>query len=74
MFGTPLAALHFFRLQVLGQGRFGRVLLGMREDNGELLAVKEVSLQVLVPPSLESPLWFRVPDCTWKSNTHEIVL
>lgn len=30
---------------LIGQGRCGRVLLGMREDNGEMLAVKEVSLQ-----------------------------
>lgn len=32
---------------LIGEGRFGRVLLAMREDSGELLAVKEVSLHEL---------------------------
>eukprot|EP00906_Rhabdomonas_costata_P003378 RCo005164 len=33
--------------EILGQGRFGRVYMGMREDNGEFLAVKEILLHDL---------------------------
>ena len=41
---TPSHALRWQRGELLGTGAFGRVFLGLNEDTGELLAVKEVLL------------------------------
>ena len=54
--GSRDPSIRWRKGEMIGQGAFGTVFLGLNTDNGELMAVKQMSLEE-VATSLEIDLW-----------------